>query len=66
LTEDKWILRMIVGTLCASVMVVVLALISGLFVKDIDNASIFKIIGPVFQSVSGGLLVLLTQMLGKK
>lgn len=66
MSEDRWIIRMIVATLCFTILIVVAAFVAGLFTPSVDNASIFKVIGPTFQSVSGGLLVLLTQMLGNR
>jgi hypothetical protein len=65
-TEDKWILRAIVFTLCTIALMFVVAFCKGLFDPSVSNADIFKIVGPTFQTVTGGLLVLLTQMLGKK
>jgi len=38
------------------VVVLIGALVHGLFVKEVDNRAIFEIIGPAFQTIVGGLI----------
>jgi H+/Cl- antiporter ClcA len=47
---------MVTATLCSVVVVLIGALIHGLFVKEVDNTKIFEIIGPAFQTIIGGLI----------
>lgn len=50
---------MVSATLCFSVLVMVLALVFGLWFDNIDNAKIFKLISPAFQTIIGGFIGLL-------
>ncbi len=50
---------MVSATLCFSVLVMVVALVSGLWFDNIDNAEIFKLISPAFQTIIGGFIGLL-------
>jgi len=47
---------MVTATLCSVVVVLIGALVHGLFVKEVDNTKIFEIIGPAFQTIVGGLI----------
>jgi hypothetical protein len=47
---------MVTATLCSVVVVLIGALVHGLFVKEVDNRAIFDIIGPAFQTIVGGLI----------
>jgi undecaprenyl pyrophosphate phosphatase UppP len=47
---------MVTATLCSVVIVLIAALVHGLFVKEVDNTKIFEIIGPAFQTIVGGLI----------
>jgi undecaprenyl pyrophosphate phosphatase UppP len=47
---------MVTATLCSVVIVLIGALIHGLFVKEVDNTKIFEVIGPAFQTIIGGLI----------
>ena len=47
---------MVTATLCSVVVVLIAALVHGLFVKEVDNRAIFEIIGPAFQTIVGGLI----------
>ena len=47
---------MVTATLCSVVVVLIAALVHGLFVKEVDNTKIFEIIGPAFQTIVGGLI----------
>jgi undecaprenyl pyrophosphate phosphatase UppP len=47
---------MVTATLCFVVLSLILALIHGLFVKEVDNKAIFEIITPAFQTIIGGLI----------
>ena len=49
---------MVSATLCVSVLVVV-ALVAGLWFDNVDNAEIFKLISPAFQTIIGGFIGLL-------
>ena len=51
-----WVTMMVTATLCSVVIVLIGALIHGLFVKEVDNTKIFEIIGPAFQTIIGGLI----------
>lgn len=50
---------MVSATLCFSVLVMVLALVVGLWFDNIDNSEIFKLISPAFQTIIGGFIGLL-------
>ena len=57
--KDKliyWVTMMVTATLCSVVVVLIGALVHGLFVKEVDNTKIFEIIGPAFQTIVGGLI----------
>jgi hypothetical protein len=47
---------MVTATLCSVVVVLIGALVHGLFVREVDNRAIFEIIGPAFQTIVGGLI----------
>jgi undecaprenyl pyrophosphate phosphatase UppP len=51
-----WVTMMVTATLCSVVVVLIAALVHGLFVKEVDNRAIFEIIGPAFQTIVGGLI----------
>ena len=55
----EWILRVTVVTLAAIMMAVIATLMFGLFNNDIDNAEIFSIIGPAFNTIVGAFVGLL-------
>jgi hypothetical protein len=50
---------MVSATLCVSVLVMVLALLTGLWFDRIDNSEIFKLISPAFSTIIGGFIGLL-------
>ena len=50
---------MVSATLCFSVLVMVVALVAGLWFDNIDNAEVFKLISPAFQTIIGGFIGLL-------
>jgi hypothetical protein len=50
---------MVAATLCLSVLVMVSAFVMGLWAKEVDNAEIFKLISPAFQTIIGGFIGLL-------
>lgn len=56
-----WILRVTVGTLASICVVVVMALLVGIFMPNdlVDNQQIFAIIGPAFNTVIGAFVGLL-------
>jgi hypothetical protein len=55
----EWILRVTVVTLAMIMMAVITTLMFGLFNNDIDNAEIFSIIGPAFNTIVGAFVGLL-------
>lgn len=55
----EWILRVTVVTLALIMLAVVVAMLIGLFFKDIDNGEIFSIIGPAFNTIIGAFVGLL-------
>ena len=50
---------MVAATLCICVLVMVMALILGLWAAEVDNAEVFKLISPAFQTIIGGFIGLL-------
>lgn len=50
---------MVSATLCVSVIVMIIALVVGLWFENIDNAEVFKLISPAFQTIIGGFIGLL-------
>ena len=60
-TLIRWILKVTVGTLASICVVVVLALLVGIFMPNdlVDNQQIFAIIGPAFNTVIGAFVGLL-------
>lgn len=54
-----WILKTTVGTLASIVVIVVAALLMGLFNDHINNEDIFAVIGPAFNTVIGAFVGLL-------
>ena len=46
-------------TLCVVVLSMSGVMLIGLFFQEVDNAEIFKLIGPAFQTVVGGFIGLL-------
>jgi hypothetical protein len=57
----RWIMKVTVGTLASICVVVVLALLIGIFMPNelVDNQQIFAIIGPAFNTVIGAFVGLL-------
>lgn len=54
--HPDFIFRVVVLTLAAAILSVVFALLAGLFDTHVDNAEIFKIIGPAFHEITGGFI----------
>lgn len=54
-----WIFKITVVTLALVVFAVVLVLLTGLFLQEVDNDKIFDIIGPAFSTVIGAFVGLL-------
>jgi undecaprenyl pyrophosphate phosphatase UppP len=50
---------MVSATLCLSVIGMVSAFLLGLWSKEVDNAEIFKLLSPAFQTIIGGFIGLL-------
>lgn len=57
----NWILKLTVGTLSSILVVVVLALLAGIFMPNdvVNNDDVFAIIGPAFNTVIGAFVGLL-------
>ena len=50
---------MVSATLCLSVLGMVIAFLLGLWAKEVDNAEIFAMLHPAFQTIIGGFIGLL-------
>ena len=50
---------MVSATLCLSVLAMMVAFVLGLWAKEVDNAEIFKLLSPAFQTIIGGFIGLL-------
>jgi len=50
---------MVAATLCLSVLGMVAAFLLGLWAKEVDNAEIFSMLHPAFQTIIGGFIGLL-------
>jgi undecaprenyl pyrophosphate phosphatase UppP len=50
---------MVAATLCLSVLGMVGAFLLGLWAKEVDNAEIFSMLHPAFQTIIGGFIGLL-------
>ena len=50
---------MVSATLCLTVIGMVAAFLLGLWAKEVDNAEIFKLLSPAFQTIIGGFIGLL-------
>ncbi len=46
-------------TLCISVLAMMSAFVLGLWAREVDNAEIFKLLSPAFQTIIGGFIGLL-------
>ena len=61
-TKDKLVYTVTICvtlTLCFSVMAMVVAFMLGLWAKEVDNAEIFSMLHPAFQTIIGGFIGLL-------
>lgn len=54
-----WVTFMVSFTLCIAVIAMVAAFLLGLWAKEVDNAEIFKLLSPAFQTIIGGFIGLL-------
>jgi hypothetical protein len=50
------ILLVVIGTLSLTMTSVIFVLLAGLFDNIVDNAEIFKILGPAFQTIVGAFV----------
>ena len=50
---------MVSATLCICILGIVGAFILGLWAKEVDNAAIFSLLSPAFQTIIGGFIGLL-------
>ena len=60
--QSQFIFRVVVLTLAIVPVSVVLAMLIGLFSPAVDNAEVFKILGPGFQTVVGAFVGILSSM----
>lgn len=60
--DSKLIFRVVTFTLAAVILAVVVALLIGLFHRDVDNKEIFAILGPAFQTVIGAFVGFLSAL----
>ena len=51
-----WVTMLVSITLCVSVVAMVFAFLYGLYVKQVDNHEIFKMLSPAFQTLIGGMI----------
>ena len=51
-----WVTMLVSITLCISVIAMVFAFLYGLYVKQVDNHEIFKMLSPAFQTLIGGMI----------
>lgn len=54
-----YVTLMVSATLCLSVLGMVVAFLLGLWAKEVDNAEIFSMLHPAFQTIIGGFIGLL-------
>jgi hypothetical protein len=57
--KDKltlYVTLMVSTTLCISVLIMVTALILGLWSKSVENSEIFKMLSPAFSTLIGGMI----------
>ena len=58
-TNEKltmYVTLMVSTTLCISVLIMVTALILGLWSKSVENSEIFKMLSPAFSTLIGGMI----------
>jgi len=58
-TKEKltfYVTMIVSATLCICMLAMVGAFLVGLWAKEVDNASIFALIGPAFQTIVGGMI----------
>ena len=61
-TKEKltfYVTLIVSTTLCLCMLSMVAAFLLGLWAKEVDNAAIFSLIGPAFQTIVGGFIGLL-------
>jgi len=51
-----YVTLMVSTTLCISVLIMVTALILGLWSKSVENSEIFKMLSPAFSTLIGGMI----------
>jgi hypothetical protein len=51
-----YVTMIVATTLCLCMLAMVFAFLLGLWAKEVDNNSIFGLIGPAFQTLCGGLI----------
>lgn len=53
MSDETFVVRVVTVTLAAVIIAVVCTLLAGLFNPLVDNADVFKVIGPAFSMVIG-------------
>lgn len=54
-----YVMLIVTGTLSIVILSMVIVMLSGLFSSKVDNSEIFKLIGPAFQTITGGFIGIL-------
>ena len=57
---SNWVTLISCCTLAATVMAMVTVFVLGFFDEKVDNAKLFEIVGPAFQTIVGGFIGLIT------
>ena len=57
---SNWVTLIACCTLAATVMAMVTVFVLGFFDEKVDNAKLFEIVGPAFQTIVGGFIGLIT------
>ena len=55
-----WVTLVATFTLCITVLAMITVFMFGFFTPQIDNAKLFEIVGPAFQTIVGGFIGLIT------
>lgn len=50
------VMMVVIATLALTMTAVILVLLAGLFVMNVDNTKIFEILGPAFQTIVGAFV----------
>ena len=53
---SELVMMVVIATLALTMTAVILVLLAGLFVTNVDNSEVFKILGPAFQTIVGAFV----------